>query len=106
MEAQKEAEDARRELDRGQAEARKLSDAEFRVGRQIGHIFNYLDRPGRDEIEFNNFFDQWNTSEKLKAKVRPALIAQLIQEPGMSDAEVHKRIEQLVSDNLDAVMSV
>jgi hypothetical protein len=98
---QQQAEQARRD----QQEAYRLSKAQHRAGWRLSHVYDYLTRlEGQEEIEFDGFQDRWDTGQKLQEKIRPALIAELLEKPDLTDEEIRERIEGLVDQHLDEVL--
>ncbi len=61
---------------------------------------DYLGKLGQSEIEFEGVLDSWLLGKKLKKKIEPILVEELVRKPDLSDEQIHKRIEQLVDEYL------
>jgi hypothetical protein len=101
---QEQAREKEEEAQRKREETRKVSDAEYRAGWRLSHGFDYLGRL-KDKVEFDGFQDRWDTAEKLKEKIRPLRVKELLQKPDMTDAQIQKRIETLVEEHLESVLA-
>ncbi len=75
--------------------------AESRLRWKLGHVDDYLGQLGKSEIEFESFSDRWDLGEKLKKKIKPTLIKELVQKPDLTDKQLHERIERLVDEHLE-----
>ena len=75
--------------------------AENRLRWKLGHAQDYLAQLGKSEIEFESFSDRWDLGEKLKKKIKPTLIKELLQKPDLTDKQLHERIERLVDEHLE-----
>ena len=93
-----EAEEAQRRKKNEAAEA--LRQAEWRLIGRLGHVHDYLGKLGQSEIEFASFLERWILGEKFKKKIEPSLINELVQNPDLTDEELHERVERLVDEHL------
>ncbi len=93
-----EAEEAQRRKKNEAAEA--LRRAEWRLIGRLGHVHDYLGELGQSEIEFESFLDRWLLGEKLKKKIEPILVKQLLQKPHLTDEQINELIEHLVDEQL------
>ena len=90
--------------------ARRKSEAESRLSRvglsellsgSSNPIFHYLSElERRDEIEFRDFNDLWDTSKKVQHKIGPILLGEILQDPKMTDEQIKDRMEELVDEHL------
>lgn len=100
----KQAEEARLKRDREREEEETRSRVEYRVGRSLSDVDDYLFKLGRKgEITFDSAADYTNVSERLKAIVRPSLMKALLAQPGMTDEEIRKHINRLADEHLEEV---
>lgn len=88
------------EARRKNEQARRQSEAEFRVNRLgVSAVFDYLGTC--ENIEFSGFNDRWNTAQKVWDKIRPMLLKELLEMPNMTDQQIGKLIEKLVDQHVD-----
>ena len=86
-------------------EAWKLSRVEYRLSWRLSRVDDYLrELSTKGELEFDGFTDQWETGKRIKAKIQPILLKELLLRPKLTDEEVHRRIDELVDEHLDAVL--
>ena len=103
----REAEEAKRrkqeeEAQRTREAAEALGQAESRLIWRLGHVDDYLKELGESKIEFEDVFDRLRVAEKLQEKIKPTLVKELVQNPDLSDEQLHERIERLVDEYLPA----
>ena len=77
-----------------------LRQAESRVLWKRSHVDDYLGKLGQSEIEFEGVLDCWFLGKKLKKKIEPILVKELLRKPDLTDEQIHERIEQLVDEHL------
>ena len=86
-------------------EGRKLAHAEARLDWRLSRVDDYLRKLAtKGDLEFDGFSDQWETGQQIKAKIQPILLKELLLRPKMTDEEVHRRVDELVNEHLDAVL--
>ena len=98
VDAQELEEQARRDRER----ELQLANVESRVDRRLSwHVAEYLRQLAQDEeIEFDGSDDRWQLEKDLKKRIRPMLLSDVREEPGMSDDEIDELIEDLVDDHI------
>ncbi|PYT23267.1 MAG: hypothetical protein DMG57_32525 [Acidobacteria bacterium] len=60
----------------------------------------------RDEIEFRDFNDLWDTSKKVQQKIGPILLGEILHNPKMTDEQITDQIEKLVDEHLPEFLEV
>ncbi len=101
----REAEEAKRrkqeeETRRKREAAEALRQAESRLLWRLGHVDDHLRKLDESEIEFESLSERWGLAEKFKKAIRPILIKELLKKPGLTDDQIHERIERLVDEHL------
>ena len=94
----KQEEEARRKREAEEAVRR----AESRLLWMLRHVDDYLQELEESKIEFESLAERWSLGEKFKKIIEPVLVKKLIQNPDLTDKEIHERIEQLVDQYLPA----
>lgn len=64
----------------------------------VDAYLSHLEATGK--WEFNDPVEKAKFSWKLKSRIRPAIVSEIEAQPGITDAQVRQRIEQLVVANL------
>lgn len=86
-------------------EALTRSAAEIRATLLVGYVDTYLDQLEENgELEFDGPIDKRNVSRKLKEKILPVLVNELIHSAQMTDFQARKRTEELAKRYLDIVL--
>ena len=82
----------------GLTDARKLYDAEIRVNVYMPRVHDYLrELENQQKFEFDDgSSERFDIGEKLKERIRPILVKQLIRTPEITDEQIERRIEVLV----------
>lgn len=93
-----------RQEQRTRQEASARLAADFRAGLLTSYVPDYLrELEERGAIRFKSLADRWNLAEKLEKEIRPKLVERILQEPGVPDVEMHKRIEKFVDARIGAM---
>lgn len=93
------------EKQRQREEAGRRAAAEYKVASAIIHVdvvLKELEEEGA--VEFDGFNDRWDTARRMREKVSPLLVEELMKQPDMTREAVRKRIGKLVRQNLAAVV--
>jgi hypothetical protein len=78
--------------------------AESRASTALHAVDSYLDQlEEKGQLEFNRPKDKADVSRKLKDRVRPVIIDDLLLRADMTDTQLRKRVEQLVARHLRTV---
>ena len=84
---------------------RKLAHTESRLDWRLSRVDDYLrELSTKGELEFDGLTGQWETGKRSKAKIHPILLKELLLRPKLTDEEVHRRVDELVDEHLDAVL--
>ena len=67
---------------------------------RLGHVDDHLRKLDESEIEFESLSERWGLAEKFKKAIQPILVKKLIQNPDLTDKQLHERIERLVDEHL------
>jgi len=101
-------EDERRratEEERRREEASRRSAAEYKAASVISQVDVVLQElEGQGVLEFDGLADQVDVTRRMREKVSPLLVEQLLKQPELSTDQVKKRIAVLVGKNLSAVV--
>ncbi len=76
--------------------------AETRTASLLSAVDSYLTRleaPG--ELEFDGPEDRADVSRKLKDRIRPVIVNDIVEKPELTDGQVKRRIERLADRYLD-----
>ena len=95
----REAEETQRRKKKEAEEA--LRQAERRLIWRLGHVHDYRGKLGQSEIEFESFLERWILGGKLKKKIEPSLVKELLQKPELTDEQIQERIERLADEELE-----
>ena len=94
------------ETRRKQEAAEALRQAESRLLWRLGHVDDHLRKLDESEIEFESLSERWGLAEKFKKAIRPILIKELLKKPGLTDDQIHERIERMVDEQLKEELEV
>jgi len=98
----KQEEETRRKREAAEA----LRQAESRLLWRLGHVDDHLRKLDESEIEFESLSERWGLAEKFKKAIRPILIQELLKKPGLTDDQIHERIERMVDEQLKEELEV
>jgi hypothetical protein len=76
--------------------------AETRTANLISMVDSYLTQlEATGEVEFEGSEDRADVARKLKDRIRPVIVTDLVDRPELTDGQVRRRIERLVDRDLD-----
>lgn len=79
--------------------------AENRIAALLPAVDSYLDRlEMQGELEFDSPEEKADISRRLKGRIRPSMVNEIILKPDITDAQARTRIEQLADRALDAIL--
>jgi hypothetical protein len=86
-------------------DSQRQARAESKATTAMGHVDTVLrDLESRGELEFDGLVDRWQTTSRVKERVRAALMRELTVNPELAVEQVRRRVETLVEVHLDAVL--
>jgi hypothetical protein len=76
--------------------------AETRTSNLLSTVDSYLTAlEGTGELEFEGPDDRADVSRKLKDRIRPVIVNEIVDKPELTDAQLRRRIERLADRYLD-----
>lgn len=90
------------EEEKRKKEERRTQEIESTVSYRLGHVYDYLRHLEKEgELEFSDLFDCSRLAQELKERIGPILVNEMRKKQTTSDEYIHRRIEQLVDQNVE-----
>ena len=112
-EAQRKREAEEAKCKKQQREARRKQEADEALRRRrvvssgtFRNVDDYLQELDESKIEFESLAERWSLAEKFKKAIRPIVIKELLKKPGLTDDQIHERIERMVDEQLKEELEV